>query len=194
MIDLGPDDAGFVSAAIADAFSDDPVQAWMSGGRSGFTNGLFGMAVPAFLEQGICYATDDRQGLALWLPPHAEPEFPEGLGALRRFLQFGSLGSLWRYSKLERESAKRHPREPHYYLWAIGIRGQNKGKGLGSAVIRHILDRCDAEGRGAYLESSNSRNLSFYQRHGFKVVDEHNFTRSGPSMYFMWRDPHARRI
>ena len=92
MLQLTVDDAPFVAEAIADAFSDDPVQAWMSGGLEGFSSGLFGMAVPAFLEQGICYATDDRQGLALWLPPGAEPEFPEGLAALRRFLAVWLLG------------------------------------------------------------------------------------------------------
>jgi hypothetical protein len=30
--------------------------------------------------------------------------------------------------------------------------------------------RVDAEGLPAYLESSNPRNISFYERHGFEVV------------------------
>ena len=32
--------------------------------------------------------------------------------------------------------------------------------------------RCDREGLLAYLESSNPRNISLYERHGFEAVGE----------------------
>ncbi|MGH7928642.1 MAG: GNAT family N-acetyltransferase, partial [Candidatus Binatia bacterium] len=45
-----------------------------------------------------------------------------------------------------------------------------QGKGLGSALMRHALARCDGEGKAAFLESSNPKNVSLYERHGFEVV------------------------
>ena len=42
--------------------------------------------------------------------------------------------------------------------------------GLGTVLMKHALRRCDEEGVPAYLESSNPRNISFYERHGFKIV------------------------
>ncbi|HEV3227255.1 MAG TPA: GNAT family N-acetyltransferase, partial [Acidimicrobiales bacterium] len=60
--------------------------------------------------------------------------------------------------------------------------------GLGSSLMRETLDRCDRQGLGAYLESSNIRNVPFYERHGFRVLAE-----VSPSPEFtarpMWREP-----
>ena len=51
-----------------------------------------------------------------------------------------------------------------------------------------MLERCDREGVGAYLESSKERNVAFYGRHGFRVTGETRFPR-GPRLWLMWRDP-----
>jgi len=39
--------------------------------------------------------------------------------------------------------------------------------GLGSILLRHAVARSDREGVPAYLESSNPRNISLYERYGF---------------------------
>jgi hypothetical protein len=44
------------------------------------------------------------------------------------------------------------------------------GQGLGTLLMKHALRRCDVEGITACLESSNPRNISFYERHGFSVI------------------------
>jgi hypothetical protein len=51
-----------------------------------------------------------------------------------------------------------------------------------------MLDRCDSEGVGAFLESSKERNIAFYARHGFRVTSEVRFP-GGPPLWLMWRDP-----
>jgi len=35
--------------------------------------------------------------------------------------------------------------------------------------MRHALARCDEESALAYLASSNPRNISLYERHGFEM-------------------------
>ena len=63
---------------------------------------------------------------------------------------------------------KVHPHDPpSWYLLGLGTVKEHQGKGLGSAVLSHMLSRCDTEGLPAYLESSNPRNVPFYARHGF---------------------------
>ena len=47
-----------------------------------------------------------------------------------------------------------------------------QGRGRGALMIKNMLDRCDDEGIIAYLEASNPRNISFYERHGFEAVGE----------------------
>ena len=65
-----------------------------------------------------------------------------------------------------------HPEERHYYLPLVGVEPNAQGTGLGGALMRHATARCDEEGALAYLESSNPRNISLYERHGFEVMGE----------------------
>jgi ribosomal protein S18 acetylase RimI-like enzyme len=85
---------------------------------------------------------------------------------------------------------RRHPRDrpPHWYLAVLGTDPSAQGRGLGSAVLQPVLERCDADGLGAYLESSKARNIDFYARHGFRVTGELRLPR-GPIMWPMWREP-----
>jgi len=79
-----------------------------------------------------------------------------------------------------------HPAEPHWYLAVLGVRREARGPGLGSALLTPGLARADVEGLPCYLESSNPRNVSLYERHGFEVTAEH-WLPDGPVLTYMWR-------
>ena len=85
-----------------------------------------------------------------------------------------------------------HIREPHYYLHAIGVRKNRAGKGVGTSLLREVLDRCDREGVPAYLENSNFRNLDFYQKCGFRVIRKIRLLSRGPELWLMVRRPLIR--
>lgn len=67
---------------------------------------------------------------------------------------------------------KFHPTEPHWYLPLIGVDPVYQGAGLGSALMTEALKAVDRDGLIAYLESSNPRNISLYEHHGFEVIGE----------------------
>ena len=83
----------------------------------------------------------------------------------------------------------RHPRTAHYYLGGLGTDPPWQGKGLGSAVLRPVLESCDREGMPAYLESSKESNIPFYRRHGFEVTDEVSVPDGPVRLWLMWREP-----
>jgi GNAT superfamily N-acetyltransferase len=89
------------------------------------------------------------------------------------------------YGALLRE----HPHRPHWYLSGIGTDPPVQGTGAGSALMRSRLERCDAAGLAAYLESSKESNVPFYQQHGFRVTSEVTVPGGGPTLWLMWRDP-----
>jgi len=64
---------------------------------------------------------------------------------------------------------KEHPKEPHWYLFALGTRPEARGKGLASSVISAVTRRCDETNMPAYLENTNPLNTPLYERHGFKT-------------------------
>jgi ribosomal protein S18 acetylase RimI-like enzyme len=72
----------------------------------------------------------------------------------------------------------------------LGVEPECQGQGLGSAVLRPVLEQCDADGIGAYVESSKERNIDFYARQGFRVTAEPRLLR-GPTVWTMWREPRS---
>ena len=94
--------------------------------------------------------------------------------------------------QIMQQMARYHPKEPHWYLPLIGIDPAHQGRGLGGALMRHATDICDRDGVPAYLESSNERNLSLYERNGFRVVGELQALGHGPTLWRMWREPLPR--
>ena len=86
------------------------------------------------------------------------------------------------------EMGKWHPKDPHWYLFAIGVDPHHQNEGLGSILMEHALPKSDADGTLAYLESSSPRNVSFYQRHGFEVMQVIQVG-SSPIFTLMAREP-----
>ncbi len=70
--------------------------------------------------------------------------------------------------------ADRHPREPHLYVQVLGADPSFHGRGVGAALVEKALARAAESGVFAYLETTNPKNLGFYRRFGFEVVEEIN--------------------
>lgn len=190
-----PDEAPLLATALADAFRDDPVVAWLipadARGRDGRMQAFFGSMARSYLRRDKhVLIAGDGQGGALWSQPGAWRLPPaeivrETAASIKAFGR-----NLPRALKLLSQVEGLHPMEPkHWYLGYLGTRCDSQGQGIGSAMLRGVLTDADAEHVPAYLESSNERNLTLYERHGFKVVEEIKCLGVGPSIYRMWREP-----
>lgn len=101
------------------------------------------------------------------MPPGVGPD-EEALGA---FLEEAVPAALRdEVNAVLEQMDEHHPAEPHWFLPLIGVDPRRQGGGIGGALMAHALERCDADGLPAYLESSNPSNVPFYERHGFEVV------------------------
>ena len=69
--------------------------------------------------------------------------------------------------------------EPHRYLMIVGVDPELQNQGVGSAIVREGLALADRESVRCYLETSERRNLAFYERHGFVVLEEAKDTPCG---------------
>jgi GNAT superfamily N-acetyltransferase len=95
-----------------------------------------------------------------------------------------------RVERIARLMAEAHPADrAHEYLWMIGVAPGHQGQGLGTALIQHVLDRCDSEGRPAYLEASSARSTRLYERLGFAFTGRTLDLPDGLQMWPMWREP-----
>jgi GNAT superfamily N-acetyltransferase len=64
-----------------------------------------------------------------------------------------------------------HRDGPHWYLVVMSVRPERQGQGLGTALVKPILERADRDGMVCRLETADPNNVPFYQRLGFDVVD-----------------------
>jgi ribosomal protein S18 acetylase RimI-like enzyme len=184
-----------VGAALADAFRDDPVFAWLipaaSPRRDQKMLTFFTSMARSYLRRDKhVYAVGDGQAAALWSAPGEWTlPFSEMLRETPSAVKaFGS--NTFRAVRTQLQVESLHPKQPaHWYLGYLGTRCDSQGQGFGSAMLREVLDGADAAGTPAYLESSNERNLTLYKRHGFEVVEEIQALGHGPSIWRMWRDP-----
>jgi GNAT superfamily N-acetyltransferase len=172
---------------------DDPVAEWSCPParlRGRVLEGFQGARLLQLLVHQEVWITDDRASGALWAPPNRwRTTWREDLEIVRRIAHPRLAArlplSLTGLLGIERK----HPSQPpHWYLALLGTDPVAQGQGLGSAVLSPVLQQCDVDGVGAYLESSKERNIDFYARHGFRVVGELRLPR-GPKMWLMWRDP-----
>jgi len=184
------DDEGAVALTLAKAFHDDPVMAILFGGSvpQPAATRFFARMAHMQIPHGEVYATSGNEAAAVWAPPGRwkvpNVEIAKNTPAFLRIFGLRFVANLSILMLLE----KNHPEEPHYYLEFLGTDPAHQGHGLGSALMQPMIDRCDREGLGAYLESSKEANLGFYGRFGFEVTKIINH-KAGVPQWLMWRDP-----
>jgi len=178
---------------LARAFDDDPWVNWLArqdGGRAGAIRRLFRVCLEDLaLRHDECWTSDALAGAALWIPPG---QWKVGVWDQVRMIpdavRVSGVGRVLSIGKGTATIAKAHPKERHWYLLQLGVDPPAQGKGIGRALMAPILERCDRDRIGAYLETARESNLGFYQRDGFAVTSEHRIP-DGPTVWSMWRAP-----
>ena len=83
---------------------------------------------------------------------------------LRLPLGFGLRGfaRLLAYDEVGRRLHHLYAPQPHWYLAAIGVDVGHQGRGIGSALMRPMLARADAEGVACWLDTHQEQNMRCY--------------------------------
>ena len=179
---------GKVVPTIVLAFAADPLVRWLWPDAGAYLSAMPELTV-AFaggaFDHGSAFCSEDHSAAALWLPPQVSPD-SETLGALvQRTVAPDVLAEM---AGVSEQMAAHHPDEPHWYLPLIGVDPARQGRGQGAALMKHALRQFDADGALAYLESTNPRNISLYERHGFEALGRIQVG-SSPAIVPMLRQP-----
>jgi GNAT superfamily N-acetyltransferase len=190
--EASPTDAGPLGTALAAAFEEDPIFTWLLPNESQ----RFARLVRFFdlelrhvvFPVGRVWSVAEGVGASLELPPGGwrmplGAQVAHGPAFLRAFAT-----RLPRAMALLTLMERRHIREPHYYIPYVGVTPEAQGQGLGTALLRPTLDRCDREGLSAYLEATSERSAALYERLGFRREGELRLG-SSPPLWPMLRPP-----
>jgi GNAT superfamily N-acetyltransferase len=188
-----PEDRARALATLVSAFRKDPVERWLYPNERDYDQ-FFPTFLAAFggtaFDHDSVWRSADFAAVALWLPPGVEPDGDEIVRVLMTTVNEARHADTM--AALEQMDAA-HPRHPHWYLPWFGVEASAQGSGLGATLMRDCLRAVDVTGLPAYLETPNPRNISFYERHGFRVTGS-THTPDCPVITFMQREPAQRTL
>jgi GNAT superfamily N-acetyltransferase len=183
-----------LAAVMGRAFEDDPPFVWMlpdARTRQARAGRFFGTVMRsealAYGAVEVASLGDVIVGGTIWYPPG---RWTSGV-QLRTLLGFArAFGRrLGPAAALERALVLAHPRDPHWYLLAVGVDPAHQGSGVAGPLLRSRLARCDQAGEPAYLESSKDANVPLYQHFGFEPREPMTMPDGAPVITPMWRAP-----
>jgi ribosomal protein S18 acetylase RimI-like enzyme len=186
------------ASVLVRAFQDDPGTVLVEpddARRREIFLPFFRTFIAASIADGgdIVVPEGELNGVASWFGPDAHGPSESSMvthGLLETLGTFGDeatgrLGPMT--GELEAQHARLMP-ERHLRLEFFGVDPDAQGRGIGVALAEHGHRRADALGLPCYLETMTERNVGFYERRGYGVIE--TFTvGDGVTVYAMRRDP-----
>lgn len=190
IVTLQPNEIGEASVLMSQAFNISPlIGAALGESTEKQRSSLLERMYKMMLKSGMVYsAKEDGKILGVmrvieW--PQCKKEYDlRGLNLLLALLVFR--GKALRLRKWLSTWGKHDPNKPHLHLSSIAVLPERQGQGIGSLLLGHFCEYVDEHKQAAYLETDFPRNVHFYERFGFTVVEEEPVY-SVPN-WFMWRD------
>lgn len=81
------------------------------------------------------------------------------------------------------------PGKDFCHLWFIGVENNFQGKGYGTKMIDFLKKTCRERSLPIYLETSNRRNLKFYEKNGFSLYHKSQLPTDDFELYFYYWNP-----
>lgn len=192
------DDVDALAAVLARAFADDPPMIWLLPDPATRVPRLTRMfatiiGIEALPYGGVDIACAGQEilGGAIWMPPGRwQPGLLAKIRAAPGHWRAVATAEI-RAARMGHALARAHPGEPHWYLKSVGVDPPCQGRGAAGLLLRARLDRCDADGRPAYLEASKPEGVPLYERFGFRRTGTVGLPAGAPVVTTMWRAPGA---
>jgi ribosomal protein S18 acetylase RimI-like enzyme len=183
-----------ITETICAAFHYDPTWSWAfrdESRRQEHYRAWWGLLVQEAMrfERPAVTVTEGMEAAAVWIPPgesELSPESESRVPALLRELIGDDTDRVLQLLDLFEEA---RPSEPHHYLTLLGVRDDQRGRGIGMSLLANNLERSDGDGVPAYLESSNAANDHRYEALGFRRIGEFTTPDDAAVIGTFWRDP-----
>lgn len=158
---------------------------------------LYRLFIDECLRNGEAWTTAHGEGVALWFYPRP-PEttwrtfLTPGFLAMPFVIGLPAFVRLMDMLRIANAAHEKYMKGDHWYLQILGVDPPCQGKGIGTSLLRPILDRADDSGVPCYLETANERSLPFYEKSGFHRVEEFRLTKGIP-VWILIRRPAPKK-
>lgn len=122
---------------------------------------------------GDVFLSDDNKACALVLyPDKKRTTIKSVLLDAKLILSCVGLENIKKTLAREALIKKIQPKEQMYYLWFIGVDPANQNTGIGSELLKELIEDSKSIERPIFLETSTLKNLPWYKKFGFNVYHE----------------------
>lgn len=159
-------------------------------------------AMLAYMDYSICEAeqfgesyvpSQQSYGISVWLKPRSKQQEKTRETLKEQFI-LDNIGpkTLALYQKVSRfmgDNAADQVDPGAWYLSTLGILPDFQGQGLGPSLIEDVLTKTDQLGVSTYLETFAKKNLNFYLRLGYQILDSFIEPVTGAEYWLLQRSP-----
>lgn len=126
----------------------------------------------------IVAPSQDIEAIAVWIRSdrmRLSPAEALRVGLLTLPFKIGlpTFTRLLRLAKGKQVNRRKILVRPYYLLDILGVDPQLQNKGYGRLLIEAKLEEINRERVDCYLETSDDRNIGYYQRYGFELIHQH---------------------
>lgn len=179
---------------MAAAFHDDPSIRYLLGGeKEGSADWRYFLSVlKAIYGRSIMISADEGlDSLLVLLPPELKAVPATGFfvnGGLKLAAAFGA-GLYLRSANYENNCrrARKAIAPDAWYCMCFVIAPEKQGRGIGSALIKPVLERFDENGADMYLETHKKINTRIYRHLGFSTAEISEIPGTDITQYAMLR-------
>ena len=80
-------------------------------------------------------------------------------------------------------------RRLYYYIWGLAVDPRHYRRSLGTALLKSLIVRADAEKMPIYLETHKETNIAYYKRMGFSLVRSDSISKYNLPFWCLVREP-----
>lgn len=122
---------------------------------------------------GNVFLSNDEKACALVLyPDRKKTTFRSILLDAKLIISCVGVKNIRRTLDRETKIKQVQVKDKMYYLWFIGVNPEYQNTGIGTGLLKEVINDSQVLNRPIYLETSTLKNLPWYKSQGFKVYHE----------------------
>ena len=136
--------------------------------------------------------SEDVNSLAIFSP------YEKGRVSIWKYIKAGGLGlipsigikttkRMTSFEKFAMKIKNKHSKPGCWYLYVFVTMPEFRGKGLGSKIMKPMLEYLDEKNQDCYLETLVPINVEIYKKYGFELKEEVNVPNTDLTLYAMLR-------
>ena len=186
-------DKEWIVAVISNAFQENRSVNWVVKNDTHTSSRIENLIRYAFdksFRPGGALVNSEKTGAVLFLDTGSKTNaFLDVANDIELAFRSVGLSRVYKVLKRERYVKNLHPKEPHLYLWFIGVKKTEQGIGIGSSILDEVCRIADKKRSAIYLETSEKNILPLYLKSKFTIHHTWSTEFLGFPLWFLKREP-----